>query len=162
MAVTATGSIRGEKPAPRISKSQLRDPKFLEMATREIVEIITGGDDDVVMLPRQFLVEMERVQHLCEMFVRLTTTAEMPHIPRVLLGEAAFVADLPSLDRKRFLSEFAEAIGESLSTRDPKPAEFLLSAYRHATNVTNTDNPMFSGAVEADAEEAFAAHVASS
>ncbi len=149
--------MRVESPDARITKSQVRDPQYLEMATRGIVEVrMSGEDNDVVMLPRKSLVGMEKVQLYSELYLRVSIAARFSRLPRALLGEVAFFLDLEAEERDRFLTDFAEAVGESIRTNDPRPAEFIFNAYRNAPNVTVPDIQMFSGEYGKDAEQALA------
>ena len=92
----------------KITKSQLRDPRVLELATHGIVEVRTGGDEDVAMLPLGHLRELGLLQAQLQMFVKVTIAAGQTGVPRSLLEEVAFVADLSKADRERFLEDFAE------------------------------------------------------
>jgi hypothetical protein len=140
-------SVAGGRLEQRFTKSQLRDPKVLELATRGLVEIMTGGENTVAMLPWQSLIDMESVLDCANSFIQLTMVAGRSDIPRALLGGVAFFADLSSEDQERFLSDFAEALAESIRLGDPRPATFLVDGYRIASGNQTLSNPIFSGEV---------------
>jgi hypothetical protein len=130
------------------------------MASHGLVEIAVGNGEDVAMLPLQSLIDLERICDLANSFVQVTVAASQRNVPRALLGEFAFFADLSKLDQERFLSEFADAVVESIRLGDPRPAAFLVGAYRTAVDNPAPSNPLFSGQVSAEVEMALASKLA--
>ena len=149
-------SMKGVQPELRVTRTQLRDPNVLEMASHGVVEVMTGGEDNVAMIPWQSLVDLRSVLDLARSFVEVTVAIGHPNIPRALLGEFAFILDLHREDRDRFLGEFGEAVAESIRLGDPRPAAFLTDAYRYAAGNPAPKNPMFSGEVSEDVDEVLA------
>jgi hypothetical protein len=152
--------MRHNRSDIRITKSQLRDPKVLEMASHGVVKIATGTGEDVVMLPLRALLDLEQVCDLAHSFVQMTVAASQPNVPRALLGDYAFFADLLIEDQKRFLSEFADAVMESIRLGNPKPAAFLVNAYQVAAGQLDATNPLFNGFVSGDVKSALASRLA--
>ena len=144
----------------KISKSQLREPIYLEMATRGVVEIRTGGPEDVAMLPLSQLLETQKVQHQFQLFLKSTVALKNPDVPRALLGDVAFVVDLSIDDRERFLDDFAEALVVSIQRGDHRPASFVFEGYKNAATHSLTGSPTFSGEFGVEVEEALRDHIA--
>jgi hypothetical protein len=142
-----------------VAKSRLREPEVLALAMHGVVEVRTGGDDDVAMLPWRQFHEMGKILELMKLFMRVVL-AEPHHLPRALLGDAAFVADLTPDERQQFLEDFAEALNESERINDHRPASYVLDVYRKSSAAPPSRNPMFRGELPAEVGDALAAHVA--
>jgi hypothetical protein len=143
----ATGTVpwMRARPESRVKKSQLRDPRILELASRELVEVITGGDDDVAMLPWRSLVDIELVFDYAAAFIKVITAAQHTDIPRALLGDYAFFADLDSEDQQRFLGAFGEALAGSIRDWDPSSVRILINSYRTVLSLPPTNSSAFNG-----------------
>jgi hypothetical protein len=146
-------------PQHRFRKSQLRDPKVLALASRGVVEIITGEDDGVAMLPWRAYVNLRRVLDYAAGFVQLSVAAEHPDTPRALLGDYAFFADFDQGDRVRFMEAFGEAVAESIRLGDPRPVAFLIDAYRTVAKGFTVSSEVFSGEMSPEVEERLSAKV---
>ena len=148
---TGTGS--------RFTKSQLRDPKVVDLAQRELVEVLTSGDDNVAMLPWRILMDREQLLDYAEAFVQVTSAINRPDVPRALLGDFAFLVDLGADDQTRFVDAFGEALAESIRTRDSRPVEFLVGVYRNVTSGPQVSSPVFSGDLDEDIKATLADRV---
>ena len=148
-----------DRPATRVRKSKLRDPQVLELASQGVVEVITGGADDVAMLPWRSLVGLDSILDYAEAFVQMHSVAQHPDVPRALLGEYAFFADLSSEDRSRFLSDFGEALAGSIQAGDPSSARVLVNSYRTATSHPRTTSSAFNGEFGKEVDAVLASRV---
>lgn len=74
-------------------------------------------------------------------------------------GDYAFYAGLGASDRTRFMEAFGEAVAESIRLEDPRPAEFLVNAYRSGATGAVT-SAAFSGEMSPEVEEWLGAKIA--
>ena len=155
----STSGTVGSMRRTTVAKSRLREPDVLALAMQGLVEVRTGGDDDVAMLPWRQFHEMGEILELMKVFIRVAL-AEPHDLPRALLGDAAFVADLTPDERQQFLEDFAEALNESERINDHRPASYVLDVYRKSSVAPPSRNPTFRGELPDEVGDALAAHIA--
>ena len=144
-----------EKPIKRISKSELRDPQNLELATHGVVEVRTGGEIDIAMLPISQLKELEKFPRLFQLYLQATAAMNHPDSPRALLGDAAFVLYLDVSDREAFIQNLSEVLFDAIQFGNSERAEFVIDSYREAVRIQKEKGEFIFGALSPSLESAF-------
>ena len=150
-----------DTPIATFSRSRLREPAVLDAASRGPVEITTGRDaEPLVLLPLSMFHARSEVSALTEMYLRLVAAIRLPDVPRVLLGDAAFLGGWDPESRQRFVDGFTEALAESVRTGDPEPARFFVDVNQRAAERPTSTSPVFTGEVSDDVAAALEARFA--